>query len=162
MSDETKEHYKQSGKTISLSMTWIYVVVLLIVFGLGGFFGGIQYEKGHETSISASQRLAGGSYGGGGFGQFDGQRPTFGTVTAISATSISIDNSRTGSTSTFAITSSTSITDNGQSASLSSIQTGDTVIVIASSSNSSDASRIMVNPSFGGNTSGSQTGSTTN
>jgi len=151
-----------SGKSLpkGSSMTKpLAVIVLLIIFTAVGFWGGIKYEKGHVKSNlaanSTSSNVTSGNrgYSSGGYGRYSGQRPIFGSVTAISPTSISVQDSQTTATVTMAITSSTIITNNGQSATTSAIQTGDTVAVIASSSDSSQASRILVNPSYGGGSS---------
>jgi hypothetical protein len=91
----------------------------------------------------------------------------FGKVASISSSSITISNERTSANTTYSITSGTTITDNGQSATASSIQDGDIVIVTTSSTSPTTATRILVNPSFGNgyggasasgsNTTGSQT-----
>jgi hypothetical protein len=64
---------------------------------------------------------------------------------------------------TLSITSSTQISDNGQTVTSSDIKTGDTVFVSEDTSDTSQASRILVNPSFGGfGGGGSSSGSNTN
>lgn len=129
---------------------------ILIVVAIISFLGGSQYGKHHanNTSATSSNRLASTS---GGFGPGGGARGGFnradrvvGSVTAISASSITIDDSMSGTSKTLAITSSTQISDNGQTVTYSDIQTGDTVFATEDSSNTSNASRILVNPSFGG------------
>ena len=127
----------------------ISILILMVV----GFFGGIQYQKGHQPKITAnfgSRSSPFGQGGSGGSGGFSGQRPTFGSVTAVSASSITVDDSQSSSSTTFSITSSTSISDNGQTVTASDISVGETVVVIASSSASTQASRILVNPSTSG------------
>jgi hypothetical protein len=138
------------------------ILVLLVIFTGAGFYGGVSYEKNHAPKSSSASTAAYNSYSGGYGGRFGGQRPTFGSVTAISPSSISVQDSRTGgSTVTLSITSSTAITDNGQTVTTSDIQTGDIVAVIASSSTSTQASRILVNPSYGsGNSSAPSSTST--
>ena len=130
------------------------VVVALVIIGLS-FYAGVAYQKGKHPGTAAAGRTAGGFAR-----RFGGQRPDIGQVTAISPTSITVQNSRTGASSTLSITSSTQITDNGQTVTVSDIQSSDTVAVIASTSDSSQAARILVNPSFGGG-SGSSTAPTT-
>jgi hypothetical protein len=145
-------HSNHSGSTKSFSVAKpLAVVILLIVFALVGFYGGIHYEKDHDKSAIASTNSPFGGYASGGYGsRFSGQRPVFGSVTSVSPTSISIQDSQTGTTVTLSITSSTTITDNGQSSTVSTIQPGETVAAMASSSDSSQASRILINPSYGG------------
>lgn len=134
-------------KTVSFSFNTqsvikVLAVILLLVLA---FWGGTVYGKHHAKTTSASNFTTGSS----GFGGFRGGGG-FGTVSAISSGSITVNNTRTGESKTYAITSSTKITDNGQTVSASSIADGDTVVVIPSSSDSSDAASIIVNPSFGG------------
>jgi len=142
----------RSAKTSLPRNPIVFIIVAVVLMGLS-FYGGIAYQKSKHpaAATAASGNFANGSGGfGGGGGRFSGQRPTIGSVTAISATSITVQDSRTGSSVTLSITSSTQITDNGQTVAASDIQTGDTVLVTASTSSSSQASRILVNPSFGG------------
>ena len=133
----------------------VIVVAVLILSGLS-FYGGIQYQKGHQPKATASAGGQGspfgrGGPGGGPGGGFRGQRPTFGSVTAVDASSITVNDQSSGSSKTFSITSATTITDNSQTVTTSDISVGANVAVIADSSSSSQASRILVNPSAGGN-----------
>jgi hypothetical protein len=147
----------------------VFLMVFALLIASVSFYGGTVFEKDHSSSSPVSANSASGSQTGngaigGGYGRFGGgfSNHIFGQVSAISSSSISIQDNRTGTTITLAITSSTQITDNGQSVSVSDIQTGDTVIASKSTSNSSDASVILVNPSLGGSGSGnpqSNTGS---
>lgn len=138
-----------SNKSINLKVnkSSVAVVILLIIVAGLGFIGGMTYQKHQKTSSSTTASTNGrGAFGGG--GNFADR--VIGTVTAISSTSISVQDSRTGNTDTLAITNSTTITDNGQTVTYSDIQVGDTVFATENSSNTSQASRILVNPSFGG------------
>ena len=69
-----------------------------------------------------------------------------GQVTAISSTSISVQDSRSNSTTTLDISSGTQVTNNGETASVSSIKVGDNVVVRPDSSNSKQADQIILNP----------------
>ena len=135
-----------SKKTVHVPATMIVVVV---VIAIAAFVGGTQYEKSHLKTDASNNKFSSlessGRFPGGG-----NNSRVFGTVSAISSSSISIDNSRSGSTSTLSITSSTTITDAGQSSSISDIQTGDTVIATKTSASSSTAASIEVNPSLPG------------
>lgn len=73
--------------------------------------------------------------------------PTSGQVTAVSATGITVKPS-SGNAQAFSITGSTAIVDNGQTVTYADIKVGDTVAVIASSSDSAQALNIMVNPNL--------------
>jgi len=127
----------------------------ILVVAILSFLAGMQYEKGKTpttvaANTSSSGQASNGSGGQGGFGGgFQRGDRAFGTVSSVSSTSITIQ-TRSGSTSTYTITSSTTVTDSGQSSSVSDIQTGDTVILSLDSSNTQDVSSIMLNPSFGG------------
>lgn len=128
------------------------VVSVLIITGVS-FGAGILYEQQHtKTANTNLTSSAGGRFGG----QFrsKGNR-IVGQVTAISPNSITVQNARTGSSTTLTITSSTQISDSGQLVSASDIQSGDTVFITKDSSNTSRAASIMVNPNFGGESGGS-------
>jgi hypothetical protein len=147
-----RAHKKSRGTfTITKPVAMVIAAVILVIIS---FYGGVQYQKGrHPVTTTTTASSAGApstSFGQGGGGRFrGGQRPTFGSVTAISSTSITVDN-QSGTSVTFAITSSTTITDSGQTTTTSDISTGETVAVIASTTDSTQAARILVNPSFGG------------
>lgn len=136
----------------------VIAVVALVLCGVS--FGlGMNYQKGKQTTTATNTNANGqfpsqgggpGGFGGGQGGFRNGQRPNIGEVTAISSDSITIQDSRSNSKQTFKITSSTTIQDNGSTASASDIKTGDTALVIADSSDASTASQIMLNPSFNG------------
>ena len=147
----------KSDRTKRFNLASAWPLALLFVIGLCAlsFYGGISYQKGKTTTTSASANSTGpgsstGLGGGGGGRRFNGQRPTIGQVTAISASSITVTPSNGGAAVTLAITSSTTITNNGQAASASDIQTGQTVLVSKSTSDATQAARILINPSFGG------------
>jgi hypothetical protein len=127
------------------------LVVGAIVIAVLGFFGGVSFEKGHRTSASSTTAGIVSQSGSGRFGgRFGGGARVIGTVTAISATSISVQDTATNSVKTLAITSSTQITDNGQSVSYTDVTVGANVFVSEDTSNTANAARILVNPSFGG------------
>ena len=158
-----RHHTGTARNPHNYSKLFLIIFSLLVLCGLS-FYGGTSYQKDHTpktvTAATASANGFSGQAGSsGGFGRrFGGQRPASGQVTAISSSSITLQDSNTSSSQTFAITSSTTITDNGQSVTTSDIQTGDTVFVIANSSSAATASRIIVNPSsnFGGGSQQSQ------
>lgn len=147
-----QRNHKKSHGSSSVTKPVAMLIAAVLLAGLS-FYGGIQYQKGHQSATSTTAASSGSqsTTGGQAGGRFrGGQRPTFGSVTAISPTSITVD-SESGTSTTFSITSSTTITDSGQTTTTTSdISTGDTVAVIASTSNSTQAARILVNPSFGG------------
>ncbi len=137
----------------------IAVVVLALVIGLGGFFAGVGYQKGKVTTVAnasttgqAGQGAAGAQ---GGFGGRAGRsmNGSLGTVTAVSSTSISVADQRSSTTKTYDISGDTTVSDNGATAAVTDITVGDTVLVSTGSSTSTAATRIMLNPSFGGQSS---------
>jgi hypothetical protein len=130
---------------------WLFLVILIVLCA-ASFFGGKAYEKGHRF----------GGFGGGG-GEYGGGHRLggFGKVTAISSSSITVESTYSNSSKTYTINSSTTVTSDGSSASVSTIQTGDTVIIRTSSTASTTATAIEVNPSFGGGPGSSQEGSST-
>ena len=136
----------------------IILVSALVLCGIS-FWSGTAYQKSKQSNVvsnasngSGSQTMGMGSgpAGGPGGGFRNGQRPNIGEVTAISADSITIQDSRSNSTQTFKITSATTIQNNGATAAASDIKAGDTALVIADSSDATTASQIMLNPSFNG------------
>jgi hypothetical protein len=170
MIDEPAPHtsHKHKPGTTLQSSKLIGLVFGALLLGGGSFAAGLQYQKSKQPGASTStvgqtaQSSTNGNAGGyGASGMRSGrQRPNLGQVTAINASSITVKNSQTSASTTFSITSSTTITDNGQTASTSDIQVGDTVGVVASTANATQAQRILVNPNFGGTPSSSSGSST--
>jgi hypothetical protein len=154
---EFDEHEESEAARKRSKPVWLMPVIgsaVLIAVAVVSFFGGVSYQKGKQPSSSEAsnpdqaapqapgqQNGAPGPMGMGG---------SMGTVTAISASSISVQDTRSGTATTYSITGSTKITDNGQSASTSDIGVGDSVMVIPGTSDSSQAAQIMVNPAFPG------------
>jgi hypothetical protein len=134
-------------------------IVALVLCGVS-FSIGMSYQKGKQpTTTTASTNDTGqfpsqgggpGGFGGDQGGGFrNGQRPNIGEVSSISSDSITIKGMRSASDQTFKITSSTTVQNDGSSASVSDIKTGDTVLITTDSSDASTATQIMLNPSFG-------------
>lgn len=122
-----------------------------LVIAAAAFFGGIAYQKHHGgANASGHGPLAGIQSGGFGGGRFARRSGGFGTVTAASSSSITVQNQRSGASTTYTINSSTQVSDNGASASVTAIQNGDTVLVQTSGMGSATATRIEINPSLGG------------
>lgn len=146
------------------STVGIVAVVGILLIGLG-FIGGMEYQKSKSTASKTAQ--LGSAFGSSNDQSFGGGAPGsrrgmggFGTVTAITDTSITISvqqfagpgsssSSDSTASKTYTITSSTTITDDGSDVTASDISVGDTVIVHTSSSSSTTATTIMVNPSMG-------------
>lgn len=147
----------RSASNRSYTKYGIMAVVVLVLCGVS--FGlGMNFQKGKQTTIPTANANDNGQFpsqggGPGGFGgqggSRNGQRPNIGTVTAISSDSITVQDSRSNSNQTFKITSNTTVQDNGSTASVSDIKTGDTVLITTDSSDTSTAAQITLNPSFG-------------
>jgi hypothetical protein len=142
---------KPEGKQVTVQTRWLVLAAGAVVLCAVSFWGGITYQQ-HRTHMLMSTTAASNGFGN----QTSGRRRfgAIGQVTAISATSISVDNQRTGATSSYTITGRTTITDNGQAVAVTDIQTGDTVLITSAASGSAAAGRILVNPSFGGGNGG--------
>jgi hypothetical protein len=147
MSVSTKVPKQSHKHTVNIPIVWI---VAIIVIGVLSFFGGVHYEKHHLPKTTTTAAASGAL--GRGFGVNGGANSlrAFGTVSSVSSSSVTVENPRTSSSTTYSITSSTKITDDGQTVTSSDIQTGDTVIITKASASSSNATAIEVNPSFGG------------
>lgn len=137
---------------------FIIPTIIAVLIFVVGFFGGIEYQK-NQTSVKTQANDApsqndgpGGGFqvGPGGGGRMN-MRGGIGEVTAISESSISVKDSFNDSTTTYDISDNTTITKDGKNIDTSGIQVGDRAIVQASSSNSKQAARIIINPTMPGN-----------
>lgn len=153
LSEYTNKPKPSSSKNVGFPRSGMIIVGAVVLVGVG-FLSGMQYQKGKTPTTSVSQTAnsqssSNGSGGPGGYGGGSRGDRAFGTVSAVSSSSITIQG-RTGTSTTYNITSSTTVTNDGQSSSVSDIQTGDTVIMTLDSSNTQNVTAIMLNPSFGG------------
>ena len=145
---------KPDAQRLGVPRTGLVVVCVLLLAG-GSFVAGMQYQKSKRPAAAtmrtaSSQRKYGSPDSGqGGLGGFRRGDRAFGTVSSVSSSSITIQ-TRRGGTSTYTITGSTTVTNDGQSASVSDIQNGDIAILTLDSSNTQDVSSILLNPGFGG------------
>ena len=152
LSGEKHREMAASRPSQSLPKQPLVLVVAAVLLLAVGFVGGSAYQKARQpkaiTGVAANNFGGAGNRSGG--GRFGGQRPISGQVTAISPNSITLQTATSSSATTLAITSSTQITNNNQSATASDIAVGDTVFVIENTTDKTQAARIIVNPSFGG------------
>jgi hypothetical protein len=139
----------------------VAVGLLVVAVGVGSFFGGIAVgDDDHPKQVvvgGTGQGSQGGmdgqtmpTPGGTSGGEMPGRMGAMGEVTAISASSISIEDLRSGKTSTFRIDDSTEIIANRDTAKASDIEVGDNVMVVPSDSDETVAAQIMINPAMGG------------
>jgi hypothetical protein len=152
----------------------LLVVAIIVV----GFIAGAHYEKARQTSANSSRtslrNSRSGGFGGpeglndntgGGKGRMSARggmrNGVFGQVTAVSSTSISVKNTRSNSDSTLSINDATKVTNNGQTASVSDVKVGDTVIIRTSATDTKTATQINLNPQMRGPGGGPMGGGTT-
>jgi hypothetical protein len=141
---------KKSKKTYTFSLKSVIGILAIVILLALSFWAGSDYQKHHEPKNTNATATANQQGGAGRFGQQGHRNIDVGTVSAISSSSITINSQQSGAAKTYAITSTTTINDSGQTVTFSDIQTGERVVVIPSTSNSADAATIAVNPSFGG------------
>ncbi len=140
------EHSALSSKKTTVPTKQLVQIGAAIVLAVIGFYGGIAYQKTKQPSTGAAQLTA--DQTGLGSDQFR-RRMSTSDVTAISSSSITVKDT-SGTSKTYAITSDTTITKDRATATTNDIAIGDTVLVVASSTSSTSASRIVVNPTMGG------------
>jgi hypothetical protein len=160
----TKQHTSETKKTLLIA--GIGVGVLLVGIG-SGFFMGLQFGKiqANATPSSVSARSNGFSGTGNSSGGSSGairRGGVVGAVTAVSDTSITINAMSFGrqaatTSKTYAITSSTTITENGASVAATTIQNGDRVMIRTSTSDATTATSIVDDASSSDGASGRST-----
>lgn len=128
--------------------TIIIAIVLIVAAGLGGFFGGIQYQKSQpRVSGQFAGRNFGGANGGAGFGgQNTNFRPVRGQILNMNSNSLTVKLSD-GSTKIVVLSGSTTFVKSA-AASQSDLKAGDTVNVVGTqnSDGSVTASDVQINP----------------
>lgn len=153
----------EAKKTNQISVNPIILVLGAVIFLGLGFLSGQIFQKGKNGgSVAQVQQQALPGANGGGMGR-GAMRGGFGEVTAVTDSSITVKNSFSGESVEYIITSSTKVTDNNETATLSDIKTGDTVMVQTASVDSREATEIRLNvqmPSGGPGMRSSQSGTT--
>ena len=137
------------------------IAITAVIFGIGGFVGGTQYQKSHTkvaTVPGFNQRANGAGnqrpegINGGRMGAGTGFRPVSGEITGLSGNTLTITQAN-GTTSQVTISGSTEISQT-TSGSTSDLSTGEQVMVVGSqaSDGSIAAESIQLNPAntFGG------------
>lgn len=129
----------------------VVAVVLIVLAGAGGFFGGMTYQKNQTSSFgtTGANGTRSGNYAAR-FGQ-GGQnaanfRPVRGQVLSMTNDSLTVKLSN-GSTEIVVLSSSTAFMQSAQAA-LSDVKTGDTVNIVgtANSDGSVTAQSVQINP----------------
>jgi hypothetical protein len=159
-----RQQQKDNRGKVTISAQTIGMVMAVVLLCGVSFYGGIAYQKGRPNSATALNGQTGqGTNAPGGMSGFQGRQMngSVGAVTAIDSSSITVKNQRTSQDKTYTITSTTTVTNDDANASISDIKVGDTVMVQASTDDTSAATRILLNPSLGGGPS-SQSSSSNN
>ena len=152
----------ESSQTNNLKYIALLIVPLVLI---AVFLAGVEYQKHHmTTTVSNANAAAGNNAFGAGGGRrglrgANGQVPVIGNVTAVTSSSLSIQ-TRQGATDTVNVSISTQIFNGQSTAQLSDIQTGDRVLILGTTgtNNTITATRINVNPTFGGSAGASTSG----
>ncbi len=155
---EQMSHEPTTPKTVtvrvpSLVFTKTIAIVLVVaILCIVSFYGGQAYQRQHAgvaANGTSSSSLGQNSTPPTGTGGVRLRRAAIGTVTTASASSLTVQNRRTGVSTTYTITASTYITDSGAAVQASDIKNGDTVLVRTNAGNSTVAASITINPSIG-------------
>ena len=142
-------------ETAQPNMT-IPILATILVVGLGTAFAtGVVFDRAtnRKTAAKASQAAGGAAHV---IPQFaSGTRPVFGSITDVSGDTITVNSQHDNSSKLIHINSQTQIVGSGKTATIADLTTGATVMVAGPETNGVvEATRIMVNPSFGPGTAG--------
>lgn len=145
----------------------IVMVIVVIIVGVGAFFGGMQYQKSQQpsfTQFGGRGQLGGGDQGGNRMfrqragGQGGNVQAVRGEITSTDSGSITVK-MQDGSSKLVSISKSTNITKSDAGAT-TDLKKGEQVMVFGSnnSDGSVTAQMVQLNPMmrFGGNTGGKQ------
>ena len=115
-------------------------IVLIIVAALGGFFGGMAYQKSQKTQFAGR---FGGRFGGGNGNNFT---PVRGQVLNMDTNSITVKQ-MDGTTKIVVISSSTAFVES-QKTTIGNLKTGNNVLVVGTSNSdgSVTATNVSINP----------------
>ncbi len=139
----------QPNKThVTVTSRTVAAIVLAVVLCSISFVAGMSFQKHHGAKTTVADGMTATNSHSGFSGQHRGG--SLGSVTAINTASITITNQRTNAAQTFAINNTTVISNNGQTVSTTDIKTGDSVAITTSATDTATASRILINPNFGG------------
>lgn len=128
-------------KNVNKNTILIVAIVLIVLAGIGGFFGGIQYQKMQRGSFAVGQFR-----GGGQGGNVQGTRPVSGEIVNVDSSSMTVKLAD-GSTKIVILSNSTSI-NKADKGSRSDLKTGVKVAAFgtANSDGSITAQSIQLNP----------------
>jgi FlaG/FlaF family flagellin (archaellin) len=126
----------------------IIAIALVMIAGIGGFLGGMQYQKSQPRAFGqfAGRNFGGANGQGGQFGQNVNFRPVRGQVLNAGSNSLTVKLSD-GSTKIVVLSTSTTFVKSQKAAS-TDLKTGDTVNVLGTqnSDGSVTAQDVQINP----------------
>lgn len=142
----------------------------LLVFGVllasASFYEGTAYQRNVDGSTVGNVATTSSSLSGNGSNTTKTDSfvrdHILGAVTAVSSTSITVQDENSGQNTTLSITKTTAIEANGESIAATEIQDGDLVIVTKTSSSSTAAATIIVTQGTFGDTNTNNPGSSSN
>lgn len=130
-------------------------IVAILVVGLGGFAGGMQFQKSKDNKNESADRQGQNAQQQGGLGnqmggRMGGQRPISGAVASVSTDKMTVTTQSGTTNVTFSGNTQVSDGESNSSKSVSDIKTGYTVMVMGStgSDGTVTAQRVVINPSF--------------
>lgn len=152
--DDVATRSTQKKRTFVMSPSaWFATGGIALFVGIVGFVGGLQIGRQTNTTTRTTAMNRNTDDVRGQFNDRTFSPPTAssglsasGAITAVSATSITVKDTRTGQGVTFGITSSTSVTDANATASVSTLKVGDEVRIQSANTTSTDATLIELNP----------------
>lgn len=119
---------------------------VLVVACVTSFFGGMQVQKNAASSATANNGASRFNQTGAMGGNTSGRRrmgvPE--AVTAVSSTSITVNDQRQNKAVTYSVTADTTVTNSGASAAIGDVKVGDQVVVVPSASDATIAGRIIL------------------
>ncbi len=120
--------------TVSFRLTSLVTAVAFVILIAVSFYAGVVYDSSRQRHLSLTPS------------KVLNRHFALGMVVYVSPNSITIDNTRTGSSQLIYITKSTLISIDGSPASLSQIKAGE--ITLIRMANANDAAVVLVNSKF--------------
>lgn len=130
---------------------WLIVGIVSVLCVLS-FLAGISFQKYMSKDGGTTMRgseINESRFGTGDIGRSNGQRPIRGTVSVVTSSSITVKDTFSNTDTMYLVTSTTKISNNGQTAAVADIKAGDSVAVIISDNDTKEVAQIFINPSFG-------------
>ncbi len=124
----------------------LIMLAVAVVFGLGGFFGGKQYQKSHQPAFGFGQRLAGQTIGSTAPRNGNFQRPVSGEIISQDDKSVTVK-MQDGSTKIVIVSDKTAI-NKATEGTKADLKTGEQITVMGTAN--SDGSLAAQTISIGG------------